>query len=187
VEVYLEDEGRFVPFDPTPWRSREALQAQQTPGALKSAWQAAASLIRRGFSRLVASPLEALEAVAKYPLTWLVAVAVLAWRGLSRYRRTRASQPRTAMRGTNPELTAAHARYLRTLRGAGFTPGPSETDDELLSRLRAARGDNVARVAEEFIALYRRARYGSGPVEAASLGALTSELERTLRSERPHA
>ena len=32
VEVYLPEEGRFVPFDPTPWRSREALEAQETPG-----------------------------------------------------------------------------------------------------------------------------------------------------------
>lgn len=187
VEVYLEDEGRFVPFDPTPWRSRETIQAQYSPGALKNAWQAAASFVRRGLSRLMTSPLEALGAMAKHPLTWLVAAALLAWRGLSRYWLKRASQPKAAMRGTDPQLTAAHARYLRTLRGAGFTPGPAETDDELLSRLRAARGENVARAAEEFITLYRRARYGSGPVDAASLGALTAALERTLRSERPHA
>lgn len=186
VEVYLEEEGRFVAFDPTPWRSREALDAQQTPGALSAALQAAGSTLRRWLSRLMDSPLEALRSLALSPWLWLAVVAGAALRWVLKYRRARPTRRRAAMRGTDAGLAAAHARYLRAMkRGAGLVPGPAETDEELLGRLRAARGEDVARLAEEFLSLYRQARYGAAPVDPASLGTLASELERGLRQEPP--
>lgn len=186
VEVYLEDEGRFVPFDPTPWRSREVIDSQQTPGALKAALQAAASTARRWFSRLMDSPLEALRTVVLSPWPWLIVAVLMVLRWWVRFRWARPTRQRAAMRGADAELATAYARYLRSMkRGAGIVPGPSETDEELLNRLHAARGANVAKLAGEFISLYRRARYGGGQVDPTSLGTLVAEIDRTLRQEQP--
>ncbi len=183
VEVYLPEEGRFVAFDPTPWRSREALQAQQKTTTWAAAWQAVTSALRRWTSRLLDSPLKALTEVASFPLTWLIVGAGVAWRLLRRYRRGRALKTREAMRGADPGLAAAYARYLRAMkRGAGLVPGPTETDEELLGRLRATRGNRAGALAEEFLTRYRRARYGGGAADPASLGKLATELERHLRS-----
>jgi protein-glutamine gamma-glutamyltransferase len=182
VEVYLEDEGRFVPFDPTPWRSREQLLPPQPQGTVRAALQAAASWIRRKASSLMASPMSALAALASAPPIWLAVAAAVVWRLVRRYRRTRAHPPREAMRGADPGLAAAYARYLRAMRReAGLVPAPTETDEELLIRLRAARGGRAAALAEEFLTHYRRARYGGGVADASALGALTAEFERTLR------
>lgn len=185
VEVYLEEEGRFVPFDPTPWQSREALLEKDSTEGLGAAWQAFTSALGRWTSRLLSSPLETLADIASFPPVWILAAAVLAWRLLARYQRTRAQRPREAMRGADPGLAAAYARYLRAMkRGAGLVPSPTETDEELLSRLRTSRGAHAASLAEAFITRYRMARYGGGAVEPAALGALTGELERTLRQQR---
>ena len=185
VEVYLEDEGRFVSFDPTPWRSRDALLAQQATGTVGAAWQALSSAVRRGLSRLWSSPSEALTAVASAPLTWLLVFAGLAWRLLARYRRTRVATARQALRGEHPGLAAAYARYLRAMkRGAGLIPSPTETDEELLLRLRTTRGDRAGALAAEFLTCYRQARYGGAAAELSSLGGLTAELERLLRQEK---
>jgi transglutaminase-like putative cysteine protease len=184
VEVYLPDEGRFVAFDPTPWRSREALEAQDATSTLGAAWQAFSAAWGRWTSRLVSSPLESLRVVASFPLTWLVVGACVAWRLMSRHRRQRIPRARQAMRGTDPGLATAYTRYLRAMKqGAGLVQGPTETDEELLSRLRASRGARAGALAEEFLGLYRRARYGGGAVDAASLGTLTRELERVLRRD----
>jgi hypothetical protein len=185
VEVYLPEEGRFVPFDPTPWRSREALFADDSMGTLGAAWQAFTSALGRGFSRLVSSPAEALAAVGSSPLTWLLVGAGLVWRLLARYRRGPASRARKAMGGADPGLTAAYSRYLRVMkRGAGLVPSPAETDEELLLRLRATQGDRAGALAEEFLTRYRQARYGGRAEDPASLGVLTAELDRLLRQKR---
>ncbi|MFL5347251.1 MAG: DUF3488 and DUF4129 domain-containing transglutaminase family protein [Hyalangium sp.] len=184
VEVYLPEEGRFVAFDPTPWRSREALQEQQRMSTWAAAWQAFTSTLRRWTSRLLDAPLEVLSDVASFPLTWLAVAAGVAWRLFRRYRRGRDPRTRHAMRGADPGLETAYARYLRAMkRGAGLVPAPTETDEELLSRLRAARGERAGALAEEFITRYRRARYGGGPADPASLGKLTTELEHHLRQD----
>jgi transglutaminase-like putative cysteine protease len=185
VEVYLPEEGRFVPFDPTPWRSREALLADTTMGTLGAAWQAFTSALGRGFSRLVSSPAEALAAVGRSPLTWILVGAGLVWRLLARYRRGPSSRSREAMRGADPGLAAAYARYLRVMkRSAGLVPSPAETDEELLLRLRATQGDQAGALAEEFLTRYRQARYGGRAADPASLGVLTTELDRLLRQKR---
>jgi transglutaminase-like putative cysteine protease len=185
VEVYLPEEGRFVPFDPTPWRSREALFEDRATGTLGAAWQAFTSALRRGFSRLISSPSEALAAVASSPVTWLlVGVGVVAWL-LVRSRRGPASRTREAMRGADPGLTAAYTRYLRVMRrGAGLIPSPAETDEELLLRLRATQGEQAGALAEQFLTRYRQARYGGQSVDPSSLGVLTAELDRLLRQKR---
>jgi transglutaminase-like putative cysteine protease len=185
VEVYLPEEGRFVSFDPTPWRSREEIFEDKATGKLSAAWQAFTSALRRGFSRLVSSPSEALAAVASSPVTWLlVGVGVVVWL-LVRFRRGPASRTREAMRGANPGLTTAYARYLRVMRrGAGLIPSPAETDEELLLRLRATQGEQAGALAEQFLTRYRQARYGGRPEDPASLGVLTAELDRLLRQKR---
>jgi transglutaminase-like putative cysteine protease len=184
VEVYLAEEGRFVPFDPTPWRSRDALMEPKATGRLGAAWQAFSSAFRRGLSRLLNSPSEVLSAVASSPFTWLLVGAGLVWRMLTRYRRGRVTQAREAMRGQNPALAAAYARYLRAMkRGAGLTPSPTETYEELLLRLRTTRGERAGALATEFITRYRQARYGGADADIASLGGLTADLERLLRQE----
>jgi transglutaminase-like putative cysteine protease len=185
VEVYLPEEGRFVPFDPTPWRSREALFEDKATGTLGAAWQAFTSALGRGFSRLVNSPAEALAAVGRSPLTWILVGAALVWRLLARYRRGPTSRTREAMRGADPGLVAAYARYLRVMkRGAGLVPSPAETDEELLLRLRATQGDRAGALAEEFLTRYRQARYGGQAADPASLGVLTADLDRLLRQKR---
>ncbi|HVG60464.1 MAG TPA: transglutaminaseTgpA domain-containing protein [Hyalangium sp.] len=185
VEVYLPEEGRFVPFDPTPWQSREALFEDHSMGTLGAAWQAFTSALGRGFSRLVSSPAEALAAVGSSPLTWILVGAGLVWQLLVRYRRAPSSRTREAMRGADPGLAAAYARYLRVMkRSAGLVPSPAETDEELLLRLRTTQGDRAGALAEEFLTRYRQARYGGGAADPASLGVLTAELDRLLRQKR---
>ncbi len=185
VEVYLPEEGRFVPFDPTPWRSREEIFKEETTGTVGAAWQAFTSALSRGFSRLVSSPSEALAAMAGSPLTWLLVGAAVVWRLLLRYRRGPSSRTREAMRGADPSLTAAYARYLKVMkRGAGLVPSPAETDEELLRRLRTSRGIQASALAEEFLTRYRQARYGGQDADPAALGALTSQLEHLLRRKQ---
>lgn len=184
VEVYLPEEGRFVPFDPTPWRSREALFEDKATGTVGAAWQALTSALSRAFSRLVSAPSEALGAVASSPLTWLLVVAAGVWRLRVRSRRGPGSRAREAMRGANPGLAAAYARYLKVMRRrAGLVPSQAETDEELLSRLRASRGARAGALAEEFLTRYRQARYGGQDADPASLGVLTAELDRLLRQK----
>jgi hypothetical protein len=182
VEVYLEDEGRFVAFDPTPWQSRDALLPPQAAGPVGSALQAVGSFFRRWTSHLLASPLETLGALARAPLTWLFVALLAGWRLRTRVRRQRALRPREAMRGEDPKLAAIYARYLRAMkRGAGLVPSPSETDEELLLRLRSARGDEAANMAHAFLTIYRRVRFGGAMSDVDSLVALATALDQRLR------
>jgi transglutaminase-like putative cysteine protease len=182
VEVYLEDEGRFVAFDPTPWQSREELQPPQATGPVGALLQAVGSFLRRWTSQLLASPLEALGALARAPLTWLLVALLAGWRLRTRVRRQRALRPREAMRGADPRLAAIYARYLRAMkRGAGLVPSPAETDEELLLRLRMARGDDVANMAHAFLTCYRQVRFGGAMSDFDSLSALATALDQRLR------
>ncbi len=174
VEVYLEEEGRFVAFDPTPWQSRDALLEPQATSRLASAFQAVASVFRRWSSRLLS-----LETLA----VLLVIAAGVWWRVRTRGRRQRAMKTREAMRGADPKLAAIYARYLRAMkRGAGLVPSPSETDEELLLRLRAVRGDEAAGLAQAFLELYRQVRFGGAVSDFDSLVALATDLDRRLRA-----
>lgn len=183
VEVYLEEEGRFVAFDPTPWQSRDALLAPQSQGGVDAAFQAVASFFRRWTTRLLSSPLETLLTLAQAPFTWGLVVLLMGWLLRRRVRRQRALRPREAMRGTDPRLVSIYARYLRAVKhGAGLVPGPAETDEELLLRLRSARGDEPADMAHAFIKLYRQVRFGGAMSDLDSLVALATALDRKLRA-----
>jgi hypothetical protein len=79
-------------------------------------------------------------------------------------------------------LAAAYGRYLRTLkRRAGLVPGPSETDEELLARLVAARGEAAGEAAREFLTRYREARYRGEAAEGVGWGELVERLDAALR------
>ena len=183
VEVYLEEEGRFVAFDPTPWQSRDELLPPQPQSSVGSALQALGSFFRRWTTQVLSSPLETLAMLAQAPLTWVLALALLGWRLRARVRRQRALRPREAMRGADPRLAAIYTRYLRAVKqGAGLVPGPAETDEELLLRLRTARGDEPADMAHAFIKLYRQVRFGGAMSDFDSLVALATDLDRKLRA-----
>lgn len=185
VEVYLEEEGRFVAFDPTPWRSRdEALGVEGSAGVLGSVVEAVTTLMREWGALLRYQPLALVRAVGSSPLFWLLVGVGFVWRLRGRVRRGRGRRQRGAMGGKDARLEAAYARYLRTLkRRAGLVPGPAETDEELLERLRAARGDAVAEVAARFLESYREARYRGGVAEA-PWREQVEELDAALRAER---
>lgn len=186
VEVYLEEEGRYTAFDPTPWRSREEeLGLDEPPALVGAAVQALGTWLRRAVAAVRRDPAAAAWAVVRSPATWLVLAALAVWR----WRRWR---PQALSRGTRAALESADARlatsykrYLRALRRhAGLVPAPSETDDELLARLRATRGELAALPAEAFLAEYRRLRYRSAPAAQVELQEHLSRLESALRSSR---
>jgi transglutaminase-like putative cysteine protease len=186
VEVYLADEGRFVAFDPTPWQSRdEALGLSgERSGFLGNLVEAVGTTLRRVGAALRYQPLEQLQAVGSSPVFWALVVAGGLWRWRGQRRGGRARARRAALDTRDAKLAALYSRYLKTLkRGAGLVPGPSETDDELLSRLRATRGEAVADVAAEFLAHYREARYRGEPGDTAAWGALVESLDARLREK----
>jgi hypothetical protein len=191
VEVYLADEGRFVAFDPTPWRSRdEALGLTKAPpGLLGNLVGAVGTFFRKWGAALRYHPMDQLRAVGSSPVFWALLTVGALWRWW-KGRRTggRVKAGRGAMDTRDAKLAAAYARYLRTLkRRAGLVPAPSETDDELLSRLRATRGDAVADVAAEFLAHYREARYRGASGDTVVWGALVDRLDTELREAPPRA
>jgi transglutaminase-like putative cysteine protease len=186
VEVYLADEGRFVAFDPTPWRSRdEALGlAREKAGLVGNLLGAVGTYLRRVGAALRYQPLEQVQAVGSSPVFWLLLVGLAGWRWRTRRSGGRVKARRGALDTRDATLVAAYARYLKTLkRGADLVPGPSETDDELLSRLRVARGDAVADVAAGFLAHYREARYRGEPGDVAAWSAWVERLDTALRDE----
>lgn len=186
VEVYLEEEGRYVAFDPTPWRSREEeLGLDEPPGLASAAVQALGTWLRRAVAAVRRDPAAAAWAVVRSPATWLVLAALAVWRW-RRWRPQALSRgPRAALESEDERLATSYKRYLRTLRRhAGLVPSASETDDELLARLRATHGERAALPAEAFLAEYRRLRYRSAPAAAVELQEHLSRLESALRSSR---
>ena len=75
----------------------------------------------------------------------------------------------------DPRLALHYRSYLKTL---GLQPRPSETDDELVERLRAARGDVLAAAAVQFLDSYRLARYRGGPIDEDALLRAIRECSR---------
>ncbi|HYO54302.1 transglutaminase domain-containing protein [Archangium sp.] len=184
VEVFLADEGRFVAFDPTPWRSRdEALGlSREQRGFLGNLTGAVGTFLREVGAGLRYQPLARVRALVGSPVFAVLVAGVVLWRLRAGRWGGRARARREVMGTRDERLAAVYARYLKTLkRGAGLVPGPSETDDELLSRLRAARGDGVADVAAEFLAHYREARYRGESTRLAPWSALVDRLDEKLR------
>ncbi|HLL52794.1 MAG TPA: transglutaminaseTgpA domain-containing protein [Myxococcaceae bacterium] len=188
VEVYLADEGRFVAFDPTPWRSRDAALGmdEDKPGLAGNVFRAVQSFLRKLLAAVKADPSGYLWDLVKSPVFFVPAIALLLWRVVGRRRREqRKDGPRAALEGADPVVKAAYGQYLRVLkRVAGIVPLPAETDDEVLARLRESRGEQVAQVASEFIARYREARYRGTQVAPEPLAALVTKLGAELRREQ---
>ncbi|MFE8603826.1 DUF4129 domain-containing transglutaminase family protein [Archangium violaceum] len=183
VEVFLEDEGRFVAFDPTPWRSRdEALGlTQQEKGFWGNVVGAVGTFLREVGAGLRYQPLAQAKALVGSPLFGVLAAGVLLWRLRKGKGGARTKTRREVMGTRDVRLAALYARYLKTLKKrAGLVPAPAETDDELLSRLREARGDAVAQVAAEFLEHYREARYRGVPMGPEG-NTLVEHLDAKLR------
>lgn len=187
VEVFLADEGRFVAFDPTPWRSRdEALGlTQEQKGLLGNLVGAVGTFLREVGAGLRYQPMAQARALVGSPVFGALAAGVLLWRLRKGKRGERTKERREAMGTKDVRLAAVYARYLKTLKKrVGLVPRPSETDDELLSRLREARGAEVAEVAAEFLAHYREARYRGVPMGPEQGNTLVAQLDAKLRQQR---
>lgn len=185
VEVYLSDEGRFVAFDPTPWRSRDETLglAKAERGFLGNLTGAVGTWLRRMGAGLRYQPLALLRAFVGSPVFVVLVAGFVLWRLRAGWRPGRNRTGERAALGTQDvRLAALYARYLKTLkRRAGLVPRPSETDDELLGRLRSVKGDAVADVAAEFLAHYRQARYRGEPSLLGPWSTLVDELDAKLR------
>ncbi|MFY0572762.1 DUF4129 domain-containing transglutaminase family protein [Archangium lansingense] len=184
VEVFLADEGRFVAFDPTPWRSRDDALGltQEQKGFFGNMVGAVGTFLREVGAGLRYQPLAQAKALVGSPVFGVLAAGVLLWRLRVGKKGERKKERREAMGTRDVRLAAVYARYLKTLKKrAGLVPRPSETDDELLARLRNAKGDEVAEVAAEFLAHYREARYRGVPTGAERETALVEQLDAKLR------
>lgn len=183
VEAYLAEEGRFVAFDPTPWRSRDtALGVDREPSVIAAAFGAAGKWLRQGWRSLVEDPLGALARAVRSPVAWVLVAGVAGWLWLRRRRGPgRARRERGAMLAEDVKLRAVRERYARLLRQAtGKPPAPAKTDEELVVQLRVGRGERAGAAAEAFLREYRRARFRGEPVDPAQLAALLDTLEREL-------
>ena len=181
VEAFLDGEGgsgRWVPFDPTPWRSRdEALGIDRQPSRLGALAGAAFAAARR----LWASPRILLEAL-RSPWALALLSVLLIWRLALARRGARGPREARSLRAADAQLHASYQRYLRALRrSAQLKPLPAETDDELLSRLQAARGEGARHAAEQFLHRYREARYRPGAARP-DLGPPLAALEEELKA-----
>ncbi len=185
VEAWLPEEGRFVAFDATPMSTREAALGLERSGALGSLFGAAGSWLRRAFSGLRRDPLGALAALGESPVVWALLALLVAWWLKGREGWRLAARERAAVSPRDPKLAAWRARYLKLLdRAARLSPKPSETDDELLERLRAEHGEAAWRLASLLTERYRQARFGGRAATAEELEAPLAALESLLRASR---
>ena len=185
VEAWLPDEGRWVAFDPTPWRSRDAALGI-TPGAgwASTLGGAVAGLFRRTWAALRYAPGAALQDLLTSPWTLGAVALAAAWVfGRRRLARGARSKARAAREAGDETLRRHYARYLKLLEGAGLRRAPHETDAELLARLRAARGTDVALAADHFVQAFHRERFRAP--ERAPLEALLGAVDRALARTAP--
>jgi transglutaminase-like putative cysteine protease len=180
VEAWLEEEQRWVPFDPTPWRARQdALGLGATPGVFGALVGAVVGYVRRAWVTLREDPVLALQLLAENPLVLLAFAVALAWLG-RRLWRARAKGAPVALAAQNlpRELARLHSRYLKALHTkAGLRMLPSETDDEFLTRL-GQRAPDHAVLAAAFVDAWRRLRFGGEPAARADVEARLRTLER---------
>lgn len=186
VEVYLPEEGRWAPFDPTPWRSRDAaLEVERASGLGADLGGALFSALRRAWAQVRYQPLAAAVAVASSPVTWgLVALAAL-W--VFRRRLVPGAKKERALKvaPVEPRLREAYQRYARLLARVGLLRAPHETDDELLARLAPVAGAEAAAAAERFVQAFRRERFRAP--EAAPLDEALQSLDAALSAARSAA
>jgi transglutaminase-like putative cysteine protease len=186
VEAYLPEEGRYVPFDPTPWRGREELLGlSRTPGWFDAILQAIRSLATRAYLAIRHAPLETLASLFSSPWLWGGVGLYLLSRWRRRRRVAKAARPRDALPPAHPGLARLHARFLRLVkRRAGITPQPHETDDDVLVRLRPALGPPGEEAARAFLEAYRLARYRGDTDHITAAEARLAGLEALLAARR---
>ncbi len=161
VEAWIDQEGRFVAFDPTPSSSREKVIGHSgQPGVISAIFGAAGSAIRRIWSALQRDPARTLARVFKSPISWLLLAGLTIYL-FARRRSKHSASSVDAFRteSSNPLLRQIYTRYVQSLQLAGVTPHPWETEDELIARLSDTIDPAMADSAAEFMARYRRARF----------------------------
>jgi transglutaminase-like putative cysteine protease len=181
VEVYLADERRWVAFDPTPWRSRDAaLDVRHDEGAWAQLRDAVSQTWSRAWALVRHRPGAALEAVLTSPVMWgLVLVTAALTFGRRLRRRGQREVTRRAPRASDPRLGRVYDRYLSLLKRAGVTAAPHETEREVLARVRAAAGPEVSAEAERFVVAFQRERFRAP--ESAPLDDALRRLEDALK------
>ena len=165
VEVWIESEQRWRMFDPTPSQSRQQVlaphQASDWSSRLGRELQAWA---RRVGLMLKNHPVRTLSRLLGLPLLLLlVPLAVWRWRVRQRVARLGRQGP-VVLHSTDPLLSRVHTEFVRSLIRWGVSPGPQETDSDLLARL-AERPDAPLPRAREFVTRYQRARYQQLPAD----------------------
>ena len=172
VEVWVPEEKRWVPFDPTP--AREAPAETSAVGAVYQ-------LLLRWAVRLRTHPTEVISGIlGSRPVLGLMAAGGLwvAWRFLRGQGRTR--RVRRSRVWTHPQLGPIHRRFVRILeRHAGIRCAANETDEEILARLAPRVPAHVLELARQFVENWQRARYAGA--DATLLQGDIVSLERALR------
>jgi protein-glutamine gamma-glutamyltransferase len=179
VEVYLPEEKRWAAFDPTPWSTRdEALLVQREKGWASNAFDAVLSALRRAWAKVRYTPGDAVVAVASSPFTWLVVIGAALYVFRRRLTFARRAKSASFTVDVEPRLRDAYRAYVKLLARAGLTPAAAETDDELISRLRAASGEKAASAAQQFMDVFRRERFRAA--ENAPMDEALKKLETEL-------
>ncbi|MBI5496460.1 MAG: transglutaminase domain-containing protein [Deltaproteobacteria bacterium] len=178
VEVYVAAQQRWVPYDPTPWRGRNAvLGLDRRPAWLADLGTAVRSVARRAWYRVRNDPLGALQDVVLSPVGALAGMAAAAWW----WRRRRGTAQRVALLGAlaaPAELRALHARFTRAVvRLAGTRPHSAETDDEFLLRVGDRLHTGAAGDAHRFLHAWQRLRFAGDPTARAEADGALASLE----------
>lgn len=165
VEVWSPEDNRFLAFDPTPTSSRRELMGHtESVNPIRAAVDAFRSAIHRIWLLLRHQPLTGITVLLASPLLW-VTTGLLAFFWYRQRRRRVVGKPEAAPWQSDPHLDQLYERYLSSLRQAGITPGPAETDDELLARLAETGNQTLWEAASDFIDRYRATRFGSETID----------------------
>jgi protein-glutamine gamma-glutamyltransferase len=184
VEVYLPDERRWAPFDPTPWSSRDAaLLVERERGWASHALAAVASALRRAWAMVRYTPGAAVVAVTSSPVTWVLVALAAAFVFRRRLRFGKREKRAGLIGPVEPRLRDAYQRYATLLGRAGLQRAPHETDDEVLHRLKERAPPQAAQAAERFVHAFRRERFRAP--EAAQLDEALKTLETALADVAP--
>lgn len=166
VEAWLSEEGRFVAFDPTPSGSRQQVIGYSVnPGSFSALLKAAGSFARRTWLALRHDPVGLLAKLIKSPLMLFPFAGLVVVFFRRRMNRHNALAGGPKMDSSDPVLRQVYGRYLISLKREGIAPTPSETDDELITRMLETTDPAIVSMAKEFIARYREARFRGDAID----------------------